>query len=169
MYDKMGVRENEVDVVVKDGVMMEDDLRDTIGGLDGADVVAKAHPPPSVASSSVTYPISSLSSSMVVEGVMKNNFMKNNLDASLKSCIQPIQKIKDAKQLLLTARRIGLETLVEESLANDDIENEFASIVIQLAFFHHLIVAVNNLIVVKCPKDISDSLRKPDQLKEKDS
>ncbi|KAK8658710.1 hypothetical protein V6N13_036908 [Hibiscus sabdariffa] len=78
-------------------------------------------------------------------------------------------KVKDAEQLLLTARIIGQETLVEESLVDDDIENEFSYIVIQLASLHQLIVAVNNLIVVKCPNDISDSLRKREQLKEKDS
>ncbi|GMI90205.1 hypothetical protein like AT1G67680 [Hibiscus trionum] len=103
-------------------------------------------------------------------------------------------KLKDAEQLLLTARRIGQETLTEENLADDDIENELAPIAVQLAYVHQLLgqtqeaigaytdiinrnladepslsVAVNNLIAVKGPKDISDSLRKFDRLKEKDS
>ncbi|KAK8579520.1 hypothetical protein V6N13_142719 [Hibiscus sabdariffa] len=103
-------------------------------------------------------------------------------------------KLKDAEQLLLTARRIGQETLTEENLADDDIENELAPIAVQLAYVHQLLgqtqeavgsytdiinrnladepslaVAVNNLIAVKGPKDISDSLRKLDRLKEKDS
>ncbi|KAK8979130.1 hypothetical protein V6N11_009341 [Hibiscus sabdariffa] len=46
--------------------------------------------------------------------------------------------------------------------------NEFAPIVIQLVFVHQL-GAINNFIMVKCPKDLSGSLRKPDQLEEKDS
>ncbi|XVE92234.1 hypothetical protein REPUB_Repub01dG0079400 [Reevesia pubescens] len=103
-------------------------------------------------------------------------------------------KHKDAEQLLLTARRIGQETLTEENLADDDIEIELAPIVVQLAYVQQLLghtqeavgaytdivnrnladepslaVAVNNLIAVKGPKDISDSLRKLDRLKEKDS
>ncbi|KAE8692312.1 SRP72 RNA-binding domain isoform 2 [Hibiscus syriacus] len=103
-------------------------------------------------------------------------------------------KLKDAEQLLLTARRIGQETLTEENLADEDIENELAPIAVQLAYVHQLLgqtqeavgaytdiinrnmadepslaAAVNNLIAVKGPKDISDSLRKLDRLKEKDS
>ncbi|KAE8653744.1 SRP72 RNA-binding domain isoform 2 [Hibiscus syriacus] len=103
-------------------------------------------------------------------------------------------KLKDAEQLLLTARRIGQETLTEENLADDDIENELAPIAVQLAYVHQLLgqtqeavgaytdiinrnladepslaVAMNNFIAVKGPKDISDSLRKLDRLKEKDS
>ncbi|XWS69170.1 hypothetical protein CRYUN_Cryun04dG0156500 [Craigia yunnanensis] len=103
-------------------------------------------------------------------------------------------KHKDAEQLLLTARRIGQETLTEENYADDDIEIELAPIAVQLAYVQQLLghtqeavgaytdivnrnladepslaVAVNNLIAVKGPKDISDSLRKLDRLKEKDS
>ncbi|EOY00809.1 SRP72 RNA-binding domain isoform 1 [Theobroma cacao] len=103
-------------------------------------------------------------------------------------------KHKDAEQLLLTARRIGQETLTEENLADDDIEIELAPIAVQLAYVQQLLghtqeavgaytdivnrnladepslaVAVNNLIAMKGPKDISDSLRKLDRLKEKDS
>ncbi|XP_022725659.1 signal recognition particle subunit SRP72-like [Durio zibethinus] len=103
-------------------------------------------------------------------------------------------KHKDAEQLLLTARRIGQETLTEENLADDDIEIELAPIAVQLTYVQQLLghtqeavggytdivnrnladelslaVAVNNLIAVKGPKDISDSLRKLDRLKEKDS
>ncbi|PPS03088.1 hypothetical protein GOBAR_AA17571 [Gossypium barbadense] len=102
-------------------------------------------------------------------------------------------KLKDAEKLLLTAR-IGQETLTEENLADDDIEIELAPIAVQLAYVHQLLgqtqeaagaytdivnrnladepslaVAVNNLIAVKGPKEISDSLRKLDRLKEKDS
>ncbi|KAL1172382.1 hypothetical protein V6Z11_A05G344700 [Gossypium hirsutum] len=103
-------------------------------------------------------------------------------------------KLKNAEKLLLTARRIGQETLTEENLADDDIEIELAPIAVQLAYVHQLLgqtqeaagaytdivnrnladepslaVAVNNLIAVKGPKEISDSLRKLDRLKEKDS
>ncbi|OMO81415.1 Tetratricopeptide-like helical [Corchorus olitorius] len=103
-------------------------------------------------------------------------------------------KHKDAEQLLLAARRIGQETLTEENYADDDIEIELAPISVQLAYVQQLLghsqealgaytdivnrnladelslaVAVNNLIAVKGPKDISDSLRKLDRLKEKDS
>ncbi|XP_021293376.1 signal recognition particle subunit SRP72 [Herrania umbratica] len=103
-------------------------------------------------------------------------------------------KHKDAEQLLLTARRIGQETLTEENLADDDVEIELAPIAVQLAYVQQLLghtqeavgaytdivnrnladepslaVAVNNLIAMKGPKDISDSLRKLDRLKEKDS
>ncbi|KAL0437227.1 UNVERIFIED_CONTAM: Signal recognition particle subunit SRP72 [Sesamum radiatum] len=41
---------------------------------------------------------------------------------------------KDAEQLLLSSRRIGQETLVEENLADDDIEIELAPIAVQLAY-----------------------------------
>ncbi|KAK9001179.1 hypothetical protein V6N11_082970 [Hibiscus sabdariffa] len=73
--------------------------------------------------------------------------------------------------------------MTEENLVDDDIENKFTPIAIQLDFVHQLLgqtpkanraytdiirmtaepslsVAVNNLIVVKCPKHISDSSRK---------
>ncbi|KAK9276649.1 hypothetical protein L1049_006185 [Liquidambar formosana] len=98
----------------------------------------------------------------------------------------------DAEQLLLSARRIGQETLMEENLADDEIENELAPIAVQLAYVGQLLgktqdaieaytdisnrnladesslaVAVNNLIVLKGPKDISHSLRKLDRLIEK--
>ncbi|KAK3223559.1 hypothetical protein Dsin_010584 [Dipteronia sinensis] len=99
----------------------------------------------------------------------------------------------DAEQLLSTARRIGQESLTEDNFAEDDIEIELAPISVQLAYVKQLLgltqeaigaytdiinrnladepslaVAVNNLIVAKGPKDISDSLRKLDRIKEKD-
>ncbi|KAL0004471.1 hypothetical protein SO802_012032 [Lithocarpus litseifolius] len=103
-------------------------------------------------------------------------------------------KYTDAEQLLLSARRIGQETLMEDNLLDDDIEIELAPIAVQLAYVQQLLghtqeaietytdiinrdladelslaVALNNLIALKGPKDVSDGLRKLDRLKEKDS
>ncbi|EPS72346.1 hypothetical protein M569_02406 [Genlisea aurea] len=102
------------------------------------------------------------------------------------------QKYKDAEQLLLSARRIGQETLMEENLPDDDIEIELAPIAVQIAYVQQILgnvseatesysniikknladessiaVSVNNLIVLKGPKDVSDGLRKLDKLIEK--
>ncbi|KAI6686657.1 hypothetical protein NL676_032570 [Syzygium grande] len=104
------------------------------------------------------------------------------------------KKYLDAEQLLLSARRIGQETLLEENLDADEVEIELAPIAVQLAYVQQifgrrqeaieaytgivnrnlsdessLAVAVNNLIALKGPKDVSDSLRKVDRLKEKDA
>ncbi|XP_022856184.1 signal recognition particle subunit SRP72-like [Olea europaea var. sylvestris] len=101
-------------------------------------------------------------------------------------------KYKDAEQLLLSARRIGQESLMEENLANDEIEIELAPIAVQLAYVHHILgntqeafesytnvikrnladesslaVATNNIIALKGPKDVADGLRKLDKLIEK--
>ncbi|KAL6539014.1 hypothetical protein OROMI_025340 [Orobanche minor] len=101
-------------------------------------------------------------------------------------------KYKDAEQLLLSARRIGQETLMEENLADVKIENELAPIAIQLAYVQQVLgnteeafesyssiiknnladessvaVAINNMIALKGPKDVSDGLRKLDKLVEK--
>ncbi|KAG6389496.1 hypothetical protein SASPL_150964 [Salvia splendens] len=95
----------------------------------------------------------------------------------------------DAEQLLLSARRIGQETLMEENLLDDDIEIELAPIAVQLGYVHQVLgnnpealeaystlikknladetslaVAKNNLITLKGPKDLSDGLRKLDKL-----
>ncbi|GMN33284.1 hypothetical protein TIFTF001_041864 [Ficus carica] len=103
-------------------------------------------------------------------------------------------KYADAEQLLLSARRIGQETLMEENIPDDEIEIELAPIAVQLAYVKQLLgytqeatqaytdvikrdladesslaVAVNNLIAVKGPKDVSDGLRKFDRLKEKET
>ncbi|KAJ8758902.1 hypothetical protein K2173_002681 [Erythroxylum novogranatense] len=103
-------------------------------------------------------------------------------------------KLTDAEQLLLSAGRIGQETLMDENLAEDDIEIELAPISVQLAYVQQLLgrsqeameaymdiinknladestfaVAVNNLIALKGQKDVSDSLRKLDRLKEQDA
>ncbi|XP_023541561.1 signal recognition particle subunit SRP72-like [Cucurbita pepo subsp. pepo] len=105
-----------------------------------------------------------------------------------------VNKYTDAEQLLLSARRIGQETLMEENLPDEDIEIELAPIAVQLAYLQQLLghtseaseayrdiinrdladesslaVAVNNLIALKGPKDISDGLRKLDKLKDKDA
>uniref|UniRef100_A0A0V0IPZ7 Signal recognition particle subunit SRP72 n=1 Tax=Solanum chacoense TaxID=4108 RepID=A0A0V0IPZ7_SOLCH len=102
------------------------------------------------------------------------------------------EKYKDAEQLLLSARRIGQETLMEENLADDDVEIELAPIAVQIAYVQQILgntqeavasytdlvkrnladesslaVAVNNLIALKGPKDVSDGLRKLDKLIEK--
>ncbi|KAL3828180.1 hypothetical protein ACJIZ3_016982 [Penstemon smallii] len=97
-----------------------------------------------------------------------------------------------AEQLLLSARRTGQETLVEENLADDDIEIELAPIAVQLAYVQQILgntqeafesysniikknladesslaVAISNIISLKGPKDVSDGLRKLDKLIEK--
>ncbi|KAL7113420.1 hypothetical protein ACP275_04G059400 [Erythranthe tilingii] len=101
-------------------------------------------------------------------------------------------KHKEAEQLLLSARRIGQETLMEENLADDDIEIELAPIAVQLAYVQQVLentqeafdtyssiikknladvsslaLALSNLIALKGPKDVSDGLRKLDKLIEK--
>ncbi|XP_073150337.1 uncharacterized protein [Henckelia pumila] len=101
-------------------------------------------------------------------------------------------KYKDAEQLLLSARRIGQETLMEENLADDDIEIELAPVAVQLAYVKHIMgdtqeafesysniikrnladesslaVSTNNFVALKGPKDASDGLRKLDKLIEK--
>ncbi|KAI3449946.1 hypothetical protein Pfo_006611 [Paulownia fortunei] len=101
-------------------------------------------------------------------------------------------KYKDAEQLLLSSRRIGQETLMEENLADDDIEIELAPLAVQLAYVQQVLgntqeafesyssiikknladesslaVAISNLIALKGPKDVSDGLRKLDKLVEK--
>lgn len=102
------------------------------------------------------------------------------------------EQYKEAEQLLLSARRIGQETLMEENLADDDVEIELAPIAVQIAYVQQILgntqeavasytdlikrnfadesslaVAVNNLIAIKGPKDVSDGLRKLDKLIEK--
>lgn len=99
----------------------------------------------------------------------------------------------DAEQLLLSARRLGQETLMDENWADEDIEIELAPIAVQLAYVRQLLghrqeamegysdiikrnladdessraVAVNNFIVLKGPKDVNDGLKKLDRLMEK--
>ncbi|KAI3831549.1 hypothetical protein MKX03_029507 [Papaver bracteatum] len=102
------------------------------------------------------------------------------------------QKYVEAEQQLLSARRIGQETLMEDNWADDEIEMELAPIAVQLAYVWQLLghpkkaietyvdiitrnlsddsslaVAINNLIALKGPKDASDGLRKLDKLIEK--
>ncbi|CAJ1935611.1 unnamed protein product [Sphenostylis stenocarpa] len=104
------------------------------------------------------------------------------------------KKYTDAEQLLLSGRRIGQEVLMEDNLADDEIEIELSPIAVQLAYVQQLLgrkqdaieaytdtikrdmadesslaVAVNNLVSLKGPKDVSDSLRKLDRLKDKES
>ncbi|GAB4829315.1 hypothetical protein Ancab_018985 [Ancistrocladus abbreviatus] len=101
-------------------------------------------------------------------------------------------KHRDAEQLLLSAQRLGQATLKEDNFADDEIESELAPIAVQLAYVQQLLgqtqeameaytniikrnladesslaVAVNNLVVLKGPKDVSDSLKKLDRLIEK--
>ncbi|KAL9233320.1 hypothetical protein vseg_008338 [Gypsophila vaccaria] len=98
----------------------------------------------------------------------------------------------DAEQLLLSARRVGQESLMDENWADDDIEQELAPVAVQLAYVQQLLgdtqaamgayldlvkrnfadistlaVATNNLIALRGPKDVSDSLKKIDRLLEK--
>ncbi|KAK9117452.1 hypothetical protein Sjap_016399 [Stephania japonica] len=105
------------------------------------------------------------------------------------------KRYNDAEQLLLSARRIGQETLMEDNWADEEIEIELAPIAVQLAYVQQallgqpleameaykdtikknladdssLAVAINNLIALRGPKDVSDSLRKLDGLIEKDN
>ncbi|CAB4294778.1 unnamed protein product [Prunus armeniaca] len=104
-----------------------------------------------------------------------------------------LNKYTDAEQLLLVARRIGQETMVSDNFPEDEIENELAPIAVQLAYVQQLLghkqeaieaytdvikqdladelslaVAVNNLIALRGPRDVSDGLRKFDRLREKD-
>ncbi|XP_010044754.2 signal recognition particle subunit SRP72 [Eucalyptus grandis] len=104
------------------------------------------------------------------------------------------EKHLDAEQLLLSARRIGQETLLEENLDADEVEIELSPIAVQLAYVQQifgrrqeaieaytgiitrnlsdessLAVAVNNLVALKGPKEVSDGLRKIDRLKDKDA
>ncbi|CAO2816797.1 unnamed protein product [Amaranthus hypochondriacus] len=101
-------------------------------------------------------------------------------------------KYADAEQLLLSARRVGQESLMEDNWADDDIENELAPIAVQLAYVQQLLgntqealhgyldmikrnladesslaIATNNLISLRGPKEVSDSLKKLDRLIEK--
>ncbi|CAL0306389.1 unnamed protein product [Lupinus luteus] len=103
-------------------------------------------------------------------------------------------KYTDAEQLLLSGRRVGQEILMEDNFPDDEIEIELSPIAVQLAYVQQLLgrkqdaneaytdiikrdladessiaVAVNNLISLKGPKDVSDSLRTLDRLKEKET
>ncbi|KAG9446729.1 hypothetical protein H6P81_012857 [Aristolochia fimbriata] len=98
----------------------------------------------------------------------------------------------DAEQLLLSARRIGQEMLMEDDYADDEIESELAPIAVQLAYVKQLMghqeeaseayseiinrnladpsslaIATNDLIALKGAKDIADGLRKLDRFIEK--
>ncbi|KAJ4973784.1 hypothetical protein NE237_006958 [Protea cynaroides] len=100
----------------------------------------------------------------------------------------------DAEHHLLSARRIGQETLMEDNWADEEIEVELAPISVQLAYVRQLLghtqeaietykdiinrnladdsslaVAINNLVALKGPKDVSDGIKKLDRLIEKDS
>ncbi|KAI4336625.1 hypothetical protein L6164_015127 [Bauhinia variegata] len=104
------------------------------------------------------------------------------------------KKYADAEELLLSARRIGQETLMEDNLPDDEIELELSPIAVQLAYVQQLLgrtkdaieaytdiikrdladessiaVAMNNLFALRGPKDVPDSLRKLDRLKAKDT
>ncbi|XP_077228829.1 SRP72 RNA-binding domain-containing protein [Tasmannia lanceolata] len=99
------------------------------------------------------------------------------------------KKYADAEQLLLSARRIGQEMLMEDDYADDEIESELAPVSVQLAYVRQLLgrtqeameaytdtlnrnladassfaVATNNLIALKGAKDVSDGLRKLDRI-----
>ncbi|KAL8527529.1 hypothetical protein ACS0TY_005393 [Phlomoides rotata] len=101
-------------------------------------------------------------------------------------------KYKDAEQLLMSARRIGQETLMEENWPDDEIDIELAPLAVQLAYVQQVLgnteeasesysdiikkrlpdesshaVAISNLIALKGHKNVSDSLKKLDELIEK--
>ncbi|KAH9299775.1 hypothetical protein KI387_031457, partial [Taxus chinensis] len=98
----------------------------------------------------------------------------------------------EASELLLLARRIGQEMLIEEEYTDEEIENELAPISVQLAYVKQVLgtfgdamatynnilkqklpdassiaVATNNLIALKGTKDVSDGLKKLEKLIEK--
>ncbi|CAN0929276.1 Signal recognition particle subunit SRP72 [Linum grandiflorum] len=103
-----------------------------------------------------------------------------------------VKKYAEAEQLLQEARRIGQESLLDSNWAEEDIEIELAPISVQLAYVSQLLgrsqeameayaeiispnladdlsslaVAANNLVAVRGPKEVSDSLKKLDLLKE---
>ncbi|KAL6983831.1 hypothetical protein U1Q18_017205 [Sarracenia purpurea var. burkii] len=133
-----------------------------------------------------------------VQGVMESLRVKatSSFELAYNTACALIERNKytDAEQLLLSARRIGQETLMEENLADDDIEIELAPITVQLAHVQQLLgrtqeamkvytdtikrnlvdesslaVAINNLVSLKGQKDVPDSLRKLDRLIEKGS
>ncbi|PIA27800.1 hypothetical protein AQUCO_07500015v1 [Aquilegia coerulea] len=120
---------------------------------------------------------------------------KSSFELAYNSACSLIEMIKytDAEQHLLTARRIGQETLMEDNWADDEIEIELAPITVQLAYVQQLLghphqeameayldvinknladdsslaVAINNLIALRGSKDASDGLRKIYRLLEK--
>ncbi|OAY32389.1 signal recognition particle subunit SRP72 [Manihot esculenta] len=133
-----------------------------------------------------------------VQGMMEANRIKasSSFELAYNTACSLIERNKytEAEQLLLTARRIGQETLMDDNLAEEDIEIELAPIAVQLAYVQQLLgrsqeameaytdiinrnladessfaVAVNNFVAVKGTKDVSDNLRKLDRLKEKDA
>lgn len=98
----------------------------------------------------------------------------------------------EAQELLLLARRIGQEMLIEEGYTEEEIENELAPISVQLAYVQQALgndgdamtaynnilkqkladapsiaVATNNLIALKGAKDVFDGLKKFDKLIDK--
>ncbi|CAI0425734.1 unnamed protein product [Linum tenue] len=103
-----------------------------------------------------------------------------------------VNKYAEAEQLLQQARRIGQESLLDANWAEEDIEIELAPIAVQLAYVQQLLgrsdeaieaytemispnladdlsslaVAVNNLVAQRGPKEVSDSLKKLELLKE---
>lgn len=97
-----------------------------------------------------------------------------------------------AEELLLLAQRIGQEMLIEEEYTSEEIENELAPISVQLAYVQQaqdrtmealerykqqlkqkladapsMAVSCNNLVVLKGNKELSDSIKKLENLFEK--
>ncbi|KAF2286545.1 hypothetical protein GH714_017599 [Hevea brasiliensis] len=132
-----------------------------------------------------------------VQGMMEANRVKasSSFELAYNTACSLIERNKytEAEQLLLTARRIGQETLMDDNLAEDDIEIELAPIAVQLAYVQQLLgrsqeameaytdiinrnladessfaVAINNFVALKGTR-VSNNLRKLDQLKEKDA
>ncbi|XP_068325995.1 uncharacterized protein [Pyrus communis] len=104
-----------------------------------------------------------------------------------------LEKYTEAEQLLLKARRIGQEALFSDNVPEDEIQIELAPIAVQLAYVQQLLgqkqeaveaytdiikedmadevslsVAVNNLIALRGPRDVSDGLKKLDRLKDRE-
>ncbi|CAN4093887.1 unnamed protein product [Withania somnifera] len=92
------------------------------------------------------------------------------------------EEYKDVEQLLLSARRIDQETLIEENLADDDVETELAPIAVQIAYVQQILGNTQEAVAsytdpvkrnladessLAGPKDVSDGLRKLDKLIEK--
>ncbi|KAJ4775657.1 Signal recognition particle subunit SRP72 [Rhynchospora pubera] len=102
------------------------------------------------------------------------------------------KKYPEAEEMLLHARRVGQETLMEENYVGDEIEAELATITVQLAYVRQMMghgqesvdeyskvikrgleddpslaIASNNLITLRNGKEVADSLRKLDNLMSK--
>ncbi|KAJ3681411.1 hypothetical protein LUZ60_015900 [Juncus effusus] len=128
-----------------------------------------------------------------VESIMSQLKVKpsNSFEIAYNTACSLVEKNKyvEAEQMLLSARRIGQEMLMEEDYGDEEIESELAPISVQLAYVRQLMghdqesmeeyssiisknladpsslaIATNNLIALKEGKEISDGLKKLDKI-----